>query len=223
LGNDLCSFPDFSVVAAGVGASEMSFQETPKFIFFTNGAVIGYIQNRTAYAVPSPTELNRVRIFPGSCLDFYKARLFWAVANVLYFSDAFKLFQTDLRYNFKQFPADIDLIAAGEYGVWVAAGTRTYYLSGNNPHQFTATEVAPYGAKRGSKTYVDGQKIRGDLGKRTPVWASHEGIVVGTPTGDLINLTNEKYIMPDGSKAALVARDRKDTGAGYLQLITSLR
>ena len=227
--NNLCKFDisgTFPVLMYGV-QPPIVFQEVNDLIFFTNERVIGYIQNGIAQLVPGTTELFRLPLPAGQCMEYFRGRIYVGVGKVLWFSDAFRYFRLDGRRNFKQFPDEIDIIATAHgSGLYVVAGNITYFLEGQNPHKFELRSVAGYGAYRGTRKEI----LRSKIGEGTqaeddhsvPIWTAHEGIVVGLPGGNLKNLTLEKYIMPVGLSAASMINSNVND-EGYTQFVTSIR
>lgn len=214
-----------AVLMPQVGNLPMVFQQVNDWVFFTNGALVGYIQNGIANLIPGTTQLFRLPLPAGQCLEYFRGRIYVGVGNVLWFSDAFRYFRLDGRRNFKQFPDPIDLIAATTDGMYVAAGNLTYFMEGMNPHKFELRPVAGYGAYRNSRKSVlrskIGQSTSAEDDKYVPMWTATEGIVAGLPSGALKNLTIEKFIMPSGLVAASMINTNVN-GEGYTQFITSI-
>ena len=227
-GADLCQLkPDLStvVIMPGVGVSYMVFQQVNEWDFFSNGNVIGYIADGTASYIPGTTQMFRLPLPPGQCMEYFRGRIYVGSGNVLWFSDAFRYFRLDGRRNFKQFPDSIDLIAATVDGLYVAAGNLTYFLDGENPHKFELRPVAGYGAYRNSRKLVVrskiGQTSQVEDDKYVSIWTATEGVVAGLPNGHLLNLSIEKFIMPAGLNAASMINTNVN-GEGYTQFVTSI-
>ena len=224
--NNLCKLlVDFSVVPImfGVGTTQMIFQEIENYIFYSNGSVSGYIQNGVAHVIPETTELFRIKLPAGQCMESFRGRIYVGAGKVLWFSDAYRYFRLDARRNFKQFPDEIDLISATIDGLYVVSGGITYFLTGDNPHKFELRPVAGYGAYRNTRNIMPGAKIgKGEYQGDVPVWTGVEGVCCGFPSGKLVNLTIENYKMPGGvSSASLV--NTNSNGEGYAQYITTIK
>jgi hypothetical protein len=206
-----------------VGSGLMIFQEIENYVFYSNGSVSGYIKDGVAYVIPETTELFRLKLPAGQCMESFRGRIYSGAGHVLWFSDAYRYFRLDARRNFKQFPDDIDLIAATIDGLYVVSGGITYFLTGDNPHKFELRPVAGYGAYRNTRQIVLGSKIgKGEYAGDVPVWTGTEGICCGFPSGKLLNLTIENYIMPEGLSAASMVNTNVN-GEGFTQYITTIK
>ena len=225
-GNDLCKLNtdySLSVILYGVGSAPMVFQEVPGLILYTNGRVNGFIQDNVAYPIPDTTQQFRIKLPAGQCMEYYRGRVYVGSGSVIWFSDAFRFFRLDGRRNFKQFPDEIDLMAATTDGIYVACGGITYFMEGVNPHKFELRPVAGYGAYRNTRRLISGEKIgNGGITEDVAIWTGEEGICCGMPAGKLLNITMEKYKMPSGLVAtSLVVPDTPN--GNYAQYITIIK
>ena len=225
-GTDLCRLNvdhTATIIMPGVGTDRMIFQEIENYVFFSNGATAGYIQNGVAHLTPDTTEPFRLKLPAGQCMESFRGRIYVGKKNVLWFSDAYRYFRLDARRNFKQFPDDVDLIAATIDGLYVVSGGITYFLTGDNPHKFELRPVAGYGAYRNTRQVISGSKVgKGEYPGDVPVWTGTEGICCGFPSGKLVNLTIENYAMPIGLSSASIVNTNVN-GAGFAQYITTIK
>jgi hypothetical protein len=79
-------------------------------------------------------------------------------------------------------------------------------LTGSSPSEFKYTPRTDYGAIENAVTYVDGALYGDDSlgGKQIPVWLTTQGVCVGLPSMDIMNVTRTKYTIPaQGRGAAL--------------------
>jgi hypothetical protein len=225
-GSWLCSIDtSFNVTPLHfVGPERMMFQEVPGAIYATNGTQLLTIVDGVVTNLPSVSQDFKAQMVAGQCISFFRGRLYVAKDDVLWFSDAFRFFKRDMRFNFKPFSGFVDMVAYTVDGLYVSAGGITYFLTGDNPHKFDLRPIAGYGAIYGSLTYVNGSQIKDGLyNGEVPVWASTEGLCFGYPAGKMVNMTSDKFIMASGSYGASLARPRLDTGDGYTQFITTIR
>ena len=216
---------DFStpVLMPGVGTGQMIFQEIENYIFYSNGSINGYIKDGTAYVIPETTELFRIKFPAGQCMESFRGRIYVGAKNILWFSDAYRYFRLDARRNFKQFPNDIDMIAATIDGLYIASGGITYFLTGDNPHKFELRPVSGHGAYRNTRSWISGSKIgKGEYPGIVPMWTAPDGIRCGFPSGKMANLTIDNYVMPAGITAASLVNINVNN-EGYAQYITTIR
>jgi hypothetical protein len=99
---------------------------------------------------------------------------------------------------FAQFDSDIRMVRSVGSGLFVSSMTKTYFLTGLLPSEFSMKEVASFPAVEWSdaRDSVDG----GDIGFNPGLcllWASPEGAILGTPDGMVINLTKKNIIYPE--------------------------
>lgn len=145
----------------------------------------------------------------GQVIAYYKGRAFVAAGHVLYYSEphAYELF--DLRH-YIEFPGPITVLAPIEMpeggGMFIAAGEMTGFIAGTTPEEMTYTALADYGGLLGTLTYVEGTLFGdGAMGARMlPMWTSTNGICVGTPDGQLLNLTEQRYTMDEDGEGCAV-------------------
>ena len=225
--DSLCRlYPDLttSVIAVGFPKNRVAYVEVNGVVYLTNYFKIGSITNYVFTEFVDINQVYKIKMPAGQDIEYFWSRLYVARDNILWFSDALRFNRLNLIQNFKVFPAEIDLIAATENGMYVSAGGVTYFLEGTNPHKFTLRPVAPYGAYRGQKIIVPGELIlKGATTKPVPVWASSEGMCAGLPSGELLNLTMNNYIMPEGHSFACFLKKDKTKKEGYSQLITTVK
>lgn len=145
----------------------------------------------------------------GQVLAYYKGRAYVAAGHVLYYSEphAYELF--DLRH-YVELPGPITVLAPIETqdggGIFIAAGEMTGFIGGTSPEEMTYTPLAQYGGILGTLTYVEGTLFGdGALGaKMLPMWTSTAGVCVGTPDGQLLNLTEQRYQMDEDGEGCAV-------------------
>jgi len=188
-------------------------------IFFTNSVVIGEVVNGVA-AIYSLTSVPFKGQLPaGQTIAHHKARVYVGSDMVLWISDVKPLSRVDLRYGFKQFPDRITLIAPGPEGIYVGTEKALYYAPGGNPLKMPFTKVSDFGVFNIPPAYLDASLVSGVNSEGVyPIFATEDGICYGLP-GQPLNLTSERFVLPQGSFGASFVRDV----AGQIHLITSYR
>lgn len=161
----------------------------------------------------------------GQIVRAHNGRLNVARGRVHHWSEALHYGLTKLHENYVSYNADITLWErAGEAegsGFFVAAGERTYYVSGADPKQWQRGICYPYGAVPNSALQVDvanfGLEAKGIL----PIWLATNGqLVMGTQGGKVIELHRENFVgKVDSETATLAMRDYQ----GIHQLIAVQR
>jgi hypothetical protein len=124
----------------------------------------------------------------------------WGVRGKrLHFSESnrYELFRDD---GFMPFTEDLVMAAPTSNGVFVGSLTATWFLDGTDPATMKKEKVGD-GALPGSLTYaqMSGPSVGGgyEISRKqtqmpSPVWITRAGVVVGTQTGHVVHLTEQK-------------------------------
>lgn len=107
-------------------------------------------------------------------------------------------------------------------GVYVATAQRTYFLSGASPEAWRRNYARGTGAVEGSAMQLDGEDLDIEgLAGRVAAWMDSDGnLVVGTPSGQVIDLHDTRYRGKDGVEfARLAMRER----LGQKHLVATMR
>lgn len=105
-------------------------------------------------------------------------------------------------------------------GLFVAAGERTYWLSGANPDGFAQRTVYPAGAIEGSAIVMRGSAWGFDTAERVIAWLASNGIFcVGLPGGTVVRMKEAEALTTVGERGATLFRESN----GMRQLITALQ
>lgn len=143
----------------------------------------------------------------GQVLCLYRGRIYIGMEDVMYATAPLSYEHCDMR-DYRAFDGSpINIIAAVDSGLFVGTGQGVYFLSGTGFGDNTLLRKMAAGAVRGSLVYADGQAVTGNpalSGVIVVLFATTEGIVMGTPDGSLVNLTFERFEMPEGQGGAAV-------------------
>lgn len=157
----------------------------------------------------------------GHMLALHQNRLYVAVGNVIYYSEAYNYGLTDLTKNFIMLPGRVTLLAPEPQGIFVSAEKdKTYYMAGSDPEKFSMVVKAPYAAIENTATRVDQEMFGEGANGEVWIWASHKGICSGVIGGTFRNLTKGKYAIPTGAIGSAIYR-QKDGISQYLGIIHS--
>jgi hypothetical protein len=220
-GHDLMMLNDdysSSVIHADAGTARMSYVDVNGIIYYTNGTVIGYIQNGICYPLADPDETFKTPLEPGHLIEYFNGRLYVAQKNVIWYSDAMALGRTDKRKNFRPFPSYIAMMRAVADGLYVSDLHTTWFMGGKDPGEAILMSKANYGAIPGTDVRIDSESIAGmDPGQQVILWSSPLGICLGAPGGQFRNLTRDFYSLA-GNRGAAIVRSQN----GYSQYLTSI-
>lgn len=142
----------------------------------------------------------------GHMVGYLRGHMLVAQGNILWNSEAYRHELFMLRKAFRVFPADINLLAPVEDGVFIGAD-KTYFLSGTSPDKWSLITVAGYPAIPGTMGYVPAEQglVEGAAG-RSVFWASPRGHCMGTNGGGFRNLTEARYSYPSAQRGAGIVR-----------------
>lgn len=145
----------------------------------------------------------------------YFGHVLVASGSVLYHSQTYGSELFDLR-DYLVMGEEITMLAPTDEGMFIGTESRTVFLSGRSPEEFSLTYPASYGVARGSLAYVQARLLGFDgVGESlAAMWLSHQGVCVGLPGGGFYNLTNPKYQRVAASREA-AAVIQKINGSTY--------
>lgn len=213
-------------------SSDSSVENIRIYISTTDGTELylaGEVENGTAtyvyredtkhLQIPLTTDcLDKPPVFTN--IDFHGSRMLYAVNNVLYYSIPFSYELVDFRFNYIPFNSKIDVIGVVKDGIYIGTSTEIFFLSGTDIADVKLmTKVADYGVVPGSKVYGDGSIIGdGETQQPLPIWTSKQGIVVGLPGGELVNVTQKQADISKGIKGAALFR-QEDGQSHYVNVL----
>ena len=145
----------------------------------------------------------------GETLALYNGRIYIGSGEFLYATAPNSYEHCDLR-DYKGFDGTpIAVLAAVDTGLFVGTAKAIYFVPGASFAAQSLKRPMDTAAVRGSLVMVDGERalaVKELAGMRCAMFATKEGIVVGMPDGSLINLSAERYRLPDLSSGAAVFR-----------------
>ena len=127
-----------------------------------------------------------------------------ARGNVLYFSEPLRFGLHSPRHGFVQFANIITLMECVEGGIFVGTQDGVVFLSGSKPDELTVVHTGGKVPYPGSGLTFHSSNLGGDLarsGQTVAAWFAPNGYVVGTATGQLIELQSERIAIPIGTDA----------------------
>lgn len=178
--------------------SRMSYAVANDRVYYTNGVIIGYVDNGVRYDIPATDIQYKQKIPPGQIIRFYKGRLYVASGQTLFYSDAMALDRYTISpdgQNFKQFDGVITMLAPVVDGIYISDGVSTFFMAGVSPEDTIITLVDSAAALKNTSVSV----LRGNIRNGEPIqkpiamWMSTKGVCLGADSGFMLNLTQKKY------------------------------
>lgn len=167
----------------------------------------------------------------GQIVTLLNGRLYVAVNNMLYWSEALRYGLTRLAMNRIRFPAALTLLTAvGEgtegAGLYVATANappssqgRTYFLAGPDPAQFAQRIVYGYGVIPGTSIRAAGSLFGLESAVPVAYWIAANGIAcLGLPEGQVTPIREKQVVAPAADKGASLLREAN----GIRQIVTAL-
>lgn len=130
----------------------------------------------------------------GDFLRLWRGRLLCARSNVLHYSEAMTYHLTDERYNFVQFPQRISFIEPVEGGIWIGQTDHVLFLRGQDMRGLTIEPKASRAPMRGSSQLLHSDVVGSDIsqgGAWSAIWLAENGFVIGTSSGQIIELNGK--------------------------------
>lgn len=143
----------------------------------------------------------------GQVLCHYRGRIYIGSADALYATAPLSYEHCDMRDYVAFDGSTINVVAAVDSGLFVGTEKGVYYLNGAAFGDNTMVRKMASGAIRGSLVYADGQDVTGNpamSGSIVALFATQDGIVMGSPDGSMVNLTTERFEMPEGQGGAAI-------------------
>jgi hypothetical protein len=214
----------YNILMSGMGSSPVSYDYVNDIVYFTNGSVIGFVQDGVASVFGSPPQypLFKRTTPPGQLLAYFNARLYVASGNVLWITDPLNFGIVDARRGFKQLPTDIIMMLPVNNGIYISDKENTYFMLGLRPEEFQLIHLLPYPAVAGTGLAIDAaslvkipDKLTFNLTKEgqgiAAIWLSTHGIITGDLNGQILNRTEMKYAMPNCTSGTALLRKNNES------------
>lgn len=200
-----------TVLLTGMGNGRTTYTSFLGRKYFTNGSVIGYVLNNTAYTLPNPGDRYFRPLPAGNLIKKWGNRLLVAKDGLVIFSEVAGDFY-DIRNDsaFWNIGGKITMIEPVQDGCFVSNESKVYFMTGNDPTDVQVKDISASGAWEGSSVQCGDIIFKPVMGNPISpntaiMWASDAGIFVGWESENVFNITEKWYNMPSSSTAAGVA------------------
>lgn len=173
------------------------------------------------YAQPIPT-LGIGQVPYMTNLTAAHGRIWGTRGNYLHYSEPFR-YEWFKDSNSEYFPEEIVMLAPFLEGLFVHSRTTSWVVAGTNPKEWQIKRVGD-GAIPGTLTFALVEGGGYEISQRfsqlpSPVWMGLHGVIVGTNTGKLVHLTENRLKINHRTEGAALSRFI----AGQPQIIMCLR
>lgn len=127
----------------------------------------------------------------GKYMKYWQGRLLTADKNILRFSEPLAYHLHDERFGFVIMPQKITFVLPVDGGIWVGQVTHVVFLTGTNPVEMTFQQKTAHAPVANSAIEIDTNDIGSDIsqgGNKTAVWLAENGYILGTSSGQIIEL-----------------------------------
>jgi len=193
--------------------ARISFFQQGKKTFYAHGYQNGVITLGVSAAWPiatyyGPDTLKEFTSAPvGTHIAYHLGRAWIAVENVIYCSEPFKPGLFRMAKYFFQFGTDVRMIRPVAGGVWVSDSETTGFIANAenwDGQKYSRTLEYPAHEWSDNQRLVDLSGSRYQVPGMSAVWSSDKGLHIGTPDGQLLNVTADNLFYPSGASGATV-------------------
>lgn len=167
---------------------------------------------------PAP-ELGMMPMPPGVLVCGHAGRLYTAMRNRVFYSEAFNPHLSKAGNNFITFDGDVTMLKAVPTGLFVGDSRGVWFLEGQDPEQFSIRKASPEVVGMGSAQMVPRSAMAVDAREgdhALPVWLTAVGYVMGQASGLCKSIISDRIAVESGIDGrSAVVQDR-----GNKQLIT---
>lgn len=183
-----------STLTSGLSPNlRMNYVDIGGSIYYTNGYNKGYIVNNVVNSFVVPVDEFKVQMPAGHLIEYYNGRLYIAVGNVVYVSDAYHIMQYDQRNGMMLFENRVTVMKATKNCLWIGTTDNVICLLGGSIADFTYQTKADYGAVENSGVKTSATNVGLEIDGEVVVFATPRGICIGAPEGLFRNMTDDYY------------------------------
>lgn len=127
----------------------------------------------------------------GRYMKYWQGRLLTADKNILRFSEPMAYHLHDEKFGFVVLPQRITFILPVDGGIWVGQVTHVVFLTGNKPQDMFFQAKTTHAPVPDSAIEIDNNDIGSDIsqgGNTTALWLAENGYILGTASGQIIEL-----------------------------------
>lgn len=210
----LSSVYSYRAVATVTPGARVSYFQLERRAYWMNGFEKGYIEGaenhawvRGAYVGPDTTrQFSDPPI--GHQIAYGHGRVWIAQGPVCWYSEPFDLGAFDLARSFLPFETQLTMVFPVKGGVFFSDSERTYFGAGQDPRAMDLHTVAESPAIAGTAAKLDLVQFGdGSMSGTGAIWTSTNGICVGTPDGQVLNLTQSRITYPKALRGAAICFD----------------
>jgi len=179
-------------------------------IYYSNGMQNGYLENGLSFDWPiqphvgAPTTRQFSGPPLGSDLEWFGGRMYIVDGRFVFYSEPFAVGKYDLARCFYSYGTDVKMIKSVKTGIFISDSERTYFIAGLEPGKTEQIKVldCPAHAHSAAVDLIDADSFGLQNVGLCAVWSCDQGLCLGTPSGEVLVVTQHKLDYPKGSKGA---------------------
>lgn len=148
----------------------------------------------------------------GKYFKYWRGRLITAKANILRFSEALAYHLHDERSGFVQMPQRITFVQPADSGIWVGQVDHVVFLQGSQPDELIFNRKNARAPVPDSAISIPAEVVGSEVaqgGASVALWLAENGYVIGTGSGQIIELHAGVMKGITGQSATSVVLDRR--------------
>lgn len=204
----------YSALATVTAGARVSYFQLDSRSYWQNGYEKGYIEAGVNNAWVrgdniGPATTRQFSDPPiGHLIAYEHGRAWIAQGPVVWYSEPYSLNDFDLARGFLPFESKITMLRPVKGGVFFSDQQRTYFGAGADPKEMDLQVVSESPVIEGTDQRLDLVKFGdGTIAGQGAIWAAQNGICIGMPTGQLLNLTSKKLSYPSALRGAGICFD----------------
>jgi hypothetical protein len=210
----------FTALVTVTAGARVSYFQLDSRSYWQNGFEKGYIEAgannawvRSAYVGPATTrQFSEPPI--GHLIAYGHGRAWIAQGPVIWYSEPYSLNDFDLARGFLPLESRITMLRPVKGGVFFSDSQRTYFGAGADPTAMDIALVSESPAIEGTDQRLEMFRFGdGSTAGEGAIWTARNGICVGLPSGQVINLTSQKLSYPTALKGAGICFDSRYVAA----------
>ena len=127
----------------------------------------------------------------GSFMSYWQGRLLVVNKNIIQFSQPMTYHLHDERHDFVMMPQRITFLVPVDGGVWVGQVDHVVFLSGTDPRGMSFVKKTSKSPVPNSAISLNAEQLNPDIaqgGSKTALWLAENGYVLGTSSGQVIEM-----------------------------------
>ena len=151
-----------------------------------------------------------------TALAYYNGRIYLAEGRTVWATELFMYRYVDKTRTYMLFESDVTVIGAVTDGLYVGTRAGIYFLGGTFG-EMKRLPLSTYGALPGSLVTVPAELVhpQANASRNAVVFMTTSGLVAGFDGGQLLNLTQDRFLFPGAVSAAALFR-RQDGVNQYI-------